>query len=50
MTLHAINASTILKSKVLIVDDQEANVILLEQILLREGYQSISTTMKSTEV
>lgn len=50
MTIHAINVSTILKSKVLIVDDQEANVILLEQILLREGYQSISTTMKSTEV
>jgi putative two-component system response regulator len=39
-----------LKSKVLIVDDQEANVILLEQILLREGYQAVSSTMKSSDV
>jgi PleD family two-component response regulator len=28
---------TILQSKLLIVDDQEANVMLLEQILQREG-------------
>ncbi len=50
MTLHAINSSSILESKVLIVDDQEANVILLEQILLREGYVFITTTMKPRDV
>ncbi len=50
MTIHLISLSKILQSKVLIVDDQEANVILLEQILLREGYQAISSTMKSSEV
>ena len=33
MTIHAINSAAILQSKILIVDDQEANVILLEQIL-----------------
>ncbi len=50
MTQHAITSSAILQGKVLIVDDQEANVILLEQILLREGYQAISSTMKSSDV
>jgi putative two-component system response regulator len=50
MPIHIISVSTILKSKVLIVDDQEANVILLEQILLREGYQAVSSTMKSSDV
>jgi DNA-binding response OmpR family regulator len=41
---------TILQSKLLIVDDQEANVMLLEQILQREGYQNISSTMNPQEV
>ncbi len=50
MTIHVISLSTILQSKVLIVDDQEANVILLEQILLREGYQAITSTMKPRDV
>lgn len=50
MTLQAVDLSSILQSKLLIVDDQEANVMLLEQILLREGYQSISSTMKPREV
>jgi putative two-component system response regulator len=50
MTLHAISASAILQSKLLIVDDKEANVMLLEQILLREGYQNITSTMKPQEV
>lgn len=50
MTRHAITSSAILQGKVLIVDDQEANVILLEQILQREGYQNISTTMQPQKV
>jgi putative two-component system response regulator len=50
MTQHAITSSAILQGKVLIVDDQEANVILLEQILQREGYQNISSTMRPQEV
>ena len=50
MPIHVISLSTILKSKVLIVDDQEANVMLLEQILLREGYEAVSSTLKSTDV
>lgn len=50
MTQHAITASAILQGKVLIVDDQEANVMLLEQILQREGYQNISSAMKPQEV
>jgi len=50
MTIHAINSAAILQSKILIVDDQEANVILLEQILLREGYVLITSTMNPCEV
>ena len=37
--------SELLKANVLIVDDQEANVLLLERMLSRAGYQSVSTTM-----
>src|SRR5476651_538061 len=40
-----ISASDILHGKVLIVDDQEANVILLERILRGAGYVSITSTM-----
>jgi putative two-component system response regulator len=50
MTIHVINSAAILQSKILIVDDQEANVILLEQILLREGYFAIASTMKPRDV
>ena len=35
----------ILNANILIVDDQEANVMLLEQMLRNEGYQCITTTM-----
>ena len=44
------NLSTVLHSKVLIVDDQEANVILLERILRGAGYDSISSTTDPGEV
>jgi putative two-component system response regulator len=39
-----ISSSDILHGKVLIVDDQEANVLLLEQMLLDAGYISIMST------
>jgi len=42
--------SDILHGKVLIVDDQEANVILLEQTLRRAGYVSITSTTDPGEV
>ena len=39
------NSSDILHGKILIVDDQEANVVLLDRILRGAGYDSITTTM-----
>jgi CheY-like chemotaxis protein len=45
-----ISSSDILHCKVLIVDDQEANVLLLERILRGAGYISITSTMDSGEV
>jgi PAS domain S-box-containing protein len=40
----------ILAASILIVDDQEANVMLLEQLLTEAGYTNISSTMNSLEV
>ena len=40
----------ILDSKILIVDDEPANVKLLDKILQKEGYTSIRTTTDSREV
>jgi PAS domain S-box-containing protein len=40
-----LEASEILNASILIVDDQEANVMLLEQILRDAGYQHITTTL-----
>lgn len=45
-----ISSSDILNGKVLIVDDQEANVILLERMLRGAGYVSITSTMDPGEV
>ena len=45
-----ISPSDILQGKILIVDDQEANVILLERMLRNAGYVSISSTMAPGEV
>jgi CheY-like chemotaxis protein len=39
-----LESAEILNASILIVDDQEANVMLLEQMLLNEGYQNITTT------
>ncbi len=40
-----LEASEILNANILIVDDQEANVMLLEKMLRNAGYQRITTTM-----
>jgi putative two-component system response regulator len=45
-----INASDILNAKILIVDDLEANVRLLERMLVSTGYTSVSSTMDPREV
>ena len=40
-----LEASEILKAGILIVDDQEANVLLLEKMLRNAGYERITSTM-----
>lgn len=45
-----ISSSDILHGKILIVDDQEANITLLERILRGAGYESISSTRNPNEV
>ncbi|SFI42397.1 PAS domain S-box-containing protein [Collimonas sp. OK307] len=40
-----LEASEILKASILIVDDQEANVLLLEKMLRNAGYERITSTM-----
>lgn len=39
-----------LKSKILIVDDEPGNVLLLEQMLIQKGYGNIHSTSDSTQV
>jgi diguanylate cyclase (GGDEF)-like protein len=45
-----VSSSDILHGKVLIVDDQEANVLLLERMLRGAGYVSVTSTMNPGEV
>lgn len=45
-----IPSSTILKAKLLIVDDQAANVLLLERLLRSAGYTEVASTQNPTEV
>ena len=45
-----INSADIFHGKILIVDDQKANVILLERILRGAGYDAITSTMAPGEV
>jgi PAS domain S-box-containing protein len=42
--------SDILHARILIVDDQAANVALLEQMLAEAGYDNVASTMNSREV
>ena len=48
--MSTLTASDILHGKVLIVDDQQVNVLLLEQVLRGAGYVSITSTMDPGEV
>ena len=45
-----IDSTDIFHGKILIVDDEEANILLLEQTLRRAGYVSITSTMDSGKV
>jgi adenylate cyclase len=45
-----ISPSAIHSSRILIVDDKKANVLLLERILLGAGYTSVASTMNPREV
>ena len=45
-----LEAAEILNATILIVDDQEANVMLLEEMLRNDGYQNIMTTQSPREV
>ena len=45
-----ISSSDILRGKVLIVDNQEANVLLLERLLRAAGYVAVTSTMDPGEV
>jgi CheY-like chemotaxis protein len=45
-----INESDILDARILIVDDQKANVSLLEQLLGEAGYTRVAATMNPVEV
>src|ERR1019366_1628153 len=45
-----VSPSDILNGKVLIVDDLEANVLVLERMLRGAGYVSVASTMDSSKV
>jgi PAS domain S-box-containing protein len=45
-----VGAPEIFSARILIVDDQEANVILLELLLAEAGYTRVTSTMKPQEV
>ncbi len=45
-----INGADILNARILIVDDQQANIVLLEQMLHEAGYAQVSSSMAPTEV
>ncbi len=44
------DASEILRARILVVDDQPANVALLEEMLRQEGYTDVTSTMDPTTV
>ncbi|AOJ64852.1 cyclase [Burkholderia ubonensis] len=45
-----IDSSAILDARILVVDDLEANILLLEQILHRAGYTHVASTMDAAAV
>lgn len=44
-----LDPKTYLKSKILIVDDEPGNVLLLEQMMIQGGYSNIHSTTDSTQ-
>jgi len=48
--IDMISTSDILQGKILIVDDQEANILLLDRVLRGAGYISVASTMDSCKV
>lgn len=48
--MTTITANNILQAKILIVDDQEPNVILLQELLIASGFTRVTTTMDPTVV
>ncbi len=45
-----VTASDILNARILVVDDQPANIALLEQVLQQDGYTRVTSTMRPEEV
>ena len=45
-----ISSADILSARILVVDDQDANIMLLEQMLHEAGYTQVSSSMVPTEV
>jgi len=45
-----IDAAEILQARILIVDDQAANIALLQQMLVEAGYDQVTSTMNPQEV
>src|SRR5678816_445490 len=45
-----VSSADILNARILVVDDQEANVLLLERMLRGAGYVSVASTMNPHEV
>ena len=45
-----VSTAEILNAGILVVDDQDANIVLLEQLLSDAGYTCVTSTMKSQEV
>jgi len=48
--IMSISEAEMLVARILIVDDQQSNVILLEQMLTEAGYSGVSSTMNPCEV
>ena len=48
--MATVSAAQILNAKILVVDDVEANVVLLERLLLDAGYTCVSSTQDPHEV
>ncbi len=49
MTNTLIDTALILSSRILIIDDEEANILLLASLLEREGYTEIHTTTNAAD-